>query len=1406
MTTTEDSPAAKELSQGHAEELARSVINAEAITARGYETLYGSDEDKARLKALHIPRWAIREDMAYPGILMPMYRVTGEEIGAQWKPAIPQEAPGGKLEKYASQAGVPNRLDVPPGVADSVRDPSDPLWITEGIKKGDCLASLGKAVVTLTGVFNWRSKHGTLGDWEDIPLRGRSVVICFDSDARSNRNVMAAMQRLGRWLGSKGAQDVRYLIVPEQVDQTPVKGVDDFFAAGGTMEILAGVAMTEIPNEARDATFTDRVLADTVCSEELDGRFRWASGLGWMQWTGKVWREATEVTVTETVSRWALEQFHQAADNHLRGNGRDAQALMDGWRGVLSSGRVGAILKFVKGTLECDPDAFDRDPDLLNCPNGIVDLRTGQLQPPDPDMLMTKITGADFVKDAGHPDWDKALEALPEDVRDWYQLRVGQALTGHMTPDDLVVICQGGGSNGKSTVYDGSALAAGKYHVQISDRMMLGAASDNHPTEIMDLLGARYAVLEETPESRRLDTNRLKKVAGTREVTGRRIRQDPVTFSATHSLFINSNYKPVVDETDHGTWRRLALLRWPFTFRKAQKDCRGPEDRVGDPTLRERIKTNPQALEAALAWAAAGARRWYELEKIMPEMPDRVIADTLEWRKDADLILSFVGEEIEFDLDAYVAGTELRSVFNRWVRDKGQKEWGDKTFNARFGGHDEVSQHGVQYRVVKVSSGLSTRKPDPPSASTVRAWVGLKFRDENGGSGETDISVNDPFTGPGTRSVTAVTLPDITIPVHPRASVNAGSVTPVTDHETGAVTIKESEIQETGETMIENPFADLSVDPFADPEEEPPAPPVIDTSGPLGFDLETADAKAAFTYGPGFVRLPGVIDQHGTIRTGVDPAELVEMINEAPEVYGHNILGFDGPVLAHWHGLDWEAFTAKAVDTEPLSRQAHPPHSRTHGSTDEYDLDHVALRYGLVGKITGEDGLPALKRKFGGYDKIPLDNPKYNAYLAGDLRATKAVREILPSDAYTAREHVVLKHMGQMTLNGFKVDVALNEQRIREGEERKQAALTALSATYGLPLGRSVPRGRGKARAAVWEPHKSPLATTEGNAWLLDLWKQFGVRYPPRTKEGHLSMAADALETVARHPRCAPELKQALELMAIVTKTRTVYQTAATYLTPEGRVHPKVSMRQASGRGSVTEPGMTVYGKRDGKHIERDIFIADDGHVIITCDLSQVDMRAVAGHCQDPLYMAMFEIGKDMHAEIAAMMNVTRDGVKPLNHGYNYGMGARSMIEKEGHDPGLVHAFFQAMSQFTVKDTWTGKIREQAEDGGLLDNGFGRLMRCDPKAAYTVAPALMGQGTARDITCQVLLRLLDRHPNYAQYLRTWVHDEFVFSVPEDQAEQIGNDIKEAFTWEWKGVPILCELSKTGHSWGECSAK
>jgi DNA polymerase-1 len=273
--------------------------------------------------------------------------------------------------------------------------------------------------------------------------------------------------------------------------------------------------------------------------------------------------------------------------------------------------------------------------------------------------------------------------------------------------------------------------------------------------------------------------------------------------------------------------------------------------------------------------------------------------------------------------------------------------------------------------------------------------------------------------------------------------------------------------------------------------------------------------------------------------------------------------------------------------------------------------------------------------------------------------------------------------------------------------------------------------------------------------------------------------------------------------MATAWQVRTVYGTVEDCRVGD-RVHPVVSMGQASGRWSVQRPGLTVFGKRGGRSRERDIFLPEDGHTLISCDLSQVDARAIAGHCQDPAYMAMFGPGKDIHTEIAVAVFGNpdmRQEAKAISHGYNYGLGPAKMI-REGRDPKLVEMFFSEMERrFPVMIAWRDKLRTHAEKGELLDNGFGRKMRCDPERSYTQAPALMGQGTARDLICDALLRLPDY---FRPFMRVMVHDELVCSVPEDRAEELSEVLHDAFTTVWKNVPILSELSGPGKNWGDLS--
>jgi DNA polymerase I-like protein with 3'-5' exonuclease and polymerase domains len=182
--------------------------------------------------------------------------------------------------------------------------------------------------------------------------------------------------------------------------------------------------------------------------------------------------------------------------------------------------------------------------------------------------------------------------------------------------------------------------------------------------------------------------------------------------------------------------------------------------------------------------------------------------------------------------------------------------------------------------------------------------------------------------------------------------------------------------------------------------------------------------------------------------------------------------------------------------------------------------------------------------------------------------------------------------------------------------------------------------------------------------------------------------------------------------------------------------------------------------------------------------------------------MAIFQSDRDAHQEIADQVGITRQDAKIVGHGWNYGLSAARMIA-DGLDPGKVNAFTTGMeARFPRLIAWREEVRALGSAGDILDNGFGRRMRCDPARAYTVAPALMGQGGARDIMCESLLRMpreLD------QYLRVMVHDEIVMSVPKDIAEDVARTIKAAMTWEWRGVPIRCDMN-FGQSWGEASAK
>ena len=154
--------------------------------------------------------------------------------------------------------------------------------------------------------------------------------------------------------------------------------------------------------------------------------FRWSAGLGWLRWSGKVWRGVSEVEVVEAVRTWGYKEFVKALQ--LRKNEEITAQQLGRYNLLLSKAKLQAVVALARGLdgVLTDPAAFDAHPKLLNTQNCVVDLTTGKWLPHNPDLLLTKITGAGYRPGARHKDWDTALTAIPADVREWVQLRYGQ--------------------------------------------------------------------------------------------------------------------------------------------------------------------------------------------------------------------------------------------------------------------------------------------------------------------------------------------------------------------------------------------------------------------------------------------------------------------------------------------------------------------------------------------------------------------------------------------------------------------------------------------------------------------------------------------------------------------------------------------------------------------------------------------------------------------------------------------------------------------------------------------------------------------------------------------------------------------------------------------------------------------
>lgn len=357
---------------------------------------------------------------------------------------------------------------------------------------------------------------------------------------------------------------------------------------------------------------------------------------------------------------------------------------------------------------------LDQNAYLLNCLNGVVDLRTGQLLPHDRELLITKTCHVTYDQKATcgrfleflHWAMGDNPEAEPSEktVRlvGFLQRAFGYALTADVSEKAVFVFWGPRGNNGKTTLVTTLKMILSEYATEIGiDTLMTTKTQDAAVrADLADLRGARFVTTSEVEKEHRLSEGKLKYItAGMGKIKSCRKYENPISFDATHKLFMDCNHRPQVRGTDDAIWRRLKAV--PFEV--------SVDDSEIDKKLLEKLLAEKAGI---VAWAVRGAQWW--MRDGLGDPPELAEANKA-WREHDDPLKEFLEDCCTVGPGLWVRSSELTAAYAWWCKKEHERfPLGREAFSER----------------IRSKGFVSNRSRRTPSGKQLRTVEGLEVKSE----------------------------------------------------------------------------------------------------------------------------------------------------------------------------------------------------------------------------------------------------------------------------------------------------------------------------------------------------------------------------------------------------------------------------------------------------------------------------------------------------------------------------------------------------------------------------------------------------------------------------------------------------------------------------------------------------
>ena len=390
----------------------------------------------------------------------------------------------------------------------------------------------------------------------------------------------------------------------------------------------------------------------------------------WFYYDGRKWCIDNIGVIFRTADK-AVNAMKAELKNYIKSdeeNGGEMQkAFEKHMKHSRSNKAKNAMLSEVQHYVPILPAQLDRYKMALNTPDGVINLKTGELKPHNPEHYFTKITAVEYSNTSDCPLWHKFLDDIFQGDKDlirYIQKAVGYSLTGS-TAEQCAFFLYGTGRNGKSTFIDVIRDVFGDYatNIQPETIMVRNSQSSAINSDIARLKGARLVTSVEPNEGVRINEGLLKQLTGDDIVTARKLYSEEFEFKPEFKLWMATNHKPIIRGTDTGIWRRIHMI--PFTVQI-------PEDKV-DKNLKYKLKAE---MTAIFKWCVDGCLLW---QKEGLKMPMAVLDSVKEYRREMDVISAFVDDMcVE---EGSVQSSIIYSAYSKWADENNEYKMSSTKFS-----------------------------------------------------------------------------------------------------------------------------------------------------------------------------------------------------------------------------------------------------------------------------------------------------------------------------------------------------------------------------------------------------------------------------------------------------------------------------------------------------------------------------------------------------------------------------------------------------------------------------------------------------------------------------------------------------------------------------------------------------